>query len=254
MTTVKLSPEGLEEHVGRRAVSTDVVTPGPANLLRLSFGRPEPELRHGDPQPPGWLCLRFLPQFPPEELALEEERRTVFRGKVKAGERNQAPRREEAPADVPWRRLITTDPVLLFRFSALTFDNQSHPLRSLPGHGSRGIPGVGRARTTDPTLLIDLARDHNPGVRVPRLHRPGARSPLRHRTIRPARPAERGRSWRPAVGHDPGGYRSHERAGRIHAVSARPRGRRPLRSRARGWSLLWARRWPHPSPARRSNR
>ena len=45
-----------------------MVTPGPANLLRLAFGRPEPELRHGDPLPPGWLCLYFLPQFPPDGL------------------------------------------------------------------------------------------------------------------------------------------------------------------------------------------
>jgi hypothetical protein len=52
-----LSPEGLKQHIGRRAVSTDVVTPGPANLLHLAFGRPEPELRQGDPLPSGWLCL-----------------------------------------------------------------------------------------------------------------------------------------------------------------------------------------------------
>ena len=41
MTTVELSPEGLKQHIGRRVVSTDVVTPGPANLLRLAFGRPD---------------------------------------------------------------------------------------------------------------------------------------------------------------------------------------------------------------------
>src|SRR5215831_18195160 len=44
--------------------------------------------------------------FTAEGLAIEEERRTVFREEVKAGERNQAPRREAAPADVPWRRTI----------------------------------------------------------------------------------------------------------------------------------------------------
>jgi 3-methylfumaryl-CoA hydratase len=38
----------------------------------------------------------------PHGLAVEEERRTVFREEVKAGERNQAPRRDPAPTDVPW--------------------------------------------------------------------------------------------------------------------------------------------------------
>ena len=52
MAIVELSPESLKQHIGRRAVSTDVVTSGPANLLRLAFGRPEPELRQGDPLPP----------------------------------------------------------------------------------------------------------------------------------------------------------------------------------------------------------
>jgi 3-methylfumaryl-CoA hydratase len=61
--------------------------------------------------------------FAGDALAIEEERRTVFREEVKAGERNQAPRREPAPDDVPWRRRIAPDPVLLFRFSALTFNS-----------------------------------------------------------------------------------------------------------------------------------
>ena len=68
MVTASLSPQDLRQHVGRRAISTDVVTPGPANLLRLAFGRPEPELRPGDPLPPGWLGLYFLPKFRQDEL------------------------------------------------------------------------------------------------------------------------------------------------------------------------------------------
>jgi len=61
--------------------------------------------------------------FDPDGLAIEEERRTVFREEVKAGDRNQAPRREPAPDDVPWRRKVLADPVLLFRYSALTFNS-----------------------------------------------------------------------------------------------------------------------------------
>src|SRR5919201_1731119 len=41
----------------------DLFHAGPANLLRLSLGREEPELRDGDPLPPAWLTLYFLPRF-----------------------------------------------------------------------------------------------------------------------------------------------------------------------------------------------
>ncbi len=185
-----LSVEELRSHVGRRVVSTDVAHAGPANLLRLALGRGEPELQVGDPLPPGWHGLYFLPRFGPAELrpdgspldtgvipsmklprrmfagerlrfhrpirvgdalrreteladiagktgstgtlvfatvvqsifvadgvALEEERRTVFREEAKVGEGNQAPRREEAPTEVPWRRRVVPNPVLLFRFA-----------------------------------------------------------------------------------------------------------------------------------------
>ena len=250
MTTVELNPEGLKQYIGRRAVSTDVVAPGPANLLRLSFGRPEPELRHGDPLPPGWLCLYFLPQFAPDGLrpdgspldagvvpamplprrmfagerlrchrpihigdelrreteladltmkpgatgtlvfasvvnrvygpdglALEDEKRTVFREEVRAGERNQAPRREDAPADVPWRRLITADPVLLFRFSALTFNSHRIHYDRPWATSVEGYPGLVVHGPLTSTLLIDFARDHNPG-RAVQSYTSQARAPL----------------------------------------------------------------------------
>jgi len=170
MTTTALNVDDLRSHIGRRLTSSDVLHPGPANLLRLAFARPEPELKPGDPLPPAWLALYFLPRFGPDELrpdgsprdagvvpamplprrmfagesvhfhrplrvgeavrreteladisvksggtgtlvfatvtsrvfgpdglALEEERRTVFREEVKTGDRNQAPRREAPP-------------------------------------------------------------------------------------------------------------------------------------------------------------
>jgi hypothetical protein len=54
MATIELDLDALKRHVGRRQVSTNVVTATPANLLRLTFARPEPELRDGDAWPPGW--------------------------------------------------------------------------------------------------------------------------------------------------------------------------------------------------------
>src|SRR5262245_4599786 len=68
METTALRLDELKTHVGRRHTSEDVLHPGPANLLRLALGRPGPELRIGDPLPPGWLVLYFLPRYGPTEL------------------------------------------------------------------------------------------------------------------------------------------------------------------------------------------
>jgi 3-methylfumaryl-CoA hydratase len=247
-TTINL--DELKTHIGRKVTASDVLHAGPANLLRLAFGRPEPEYKAGDPLPPSWLALYFLPQYRPEELrpdgsprdagvvppmpfprrmfagervrfhrplrigeavrreteladisvkhggtgtlvfatvvnrvfgpdglALEDERRTVFREEVKAGEGNQAPRREPAPAEVPWRRRITPDPVLLFRFSALTFN--SHRIHYDLGWATKteGYPGLVVHGPLTTTLLIDFARDSNPG-RSLRGYVTQARAPL----------------------------------------------------------------------------
>jgi 3-methylfumaryl-CoA hydratase len=236
MATTAQSLEPLKQHVGRRLVSTDVAAAVPANLLRLAFSRPEPELRHGDALPPGWHGLYFLPQYAPHELrpdgtpvdagvipamplprrmfagerfrfhrpirlgdalrreteladiavktggtgtlvfatvvnriftaeglALEEERRTAFREAVQAGERNVAPRREEAPTDVPWRRRIEPDPILLFRFSALTFNSHRIHYDRSWAVDVEGYPGLVVHGPLTSTLLIDFARDENPG-------------------------------------------------------------------------------------------
>ena len=239
MSTTTPSLGDLKAQVGRTQEATDILHPGPANLLRLAFGRPEPELREGDPLPPAWLALYFLPRiatadlrpdgsprdtgvippmplprrmfagervrlhrplrlgqsvrreteladitvkpggtgtlvfatvrsrvFGPEGLALEDERRTVFREEVKAGERNQAPRREPAPADVPWRRRVTPDPVLLFRFSALTFNTHRIHYDRPWAMEVEGYPGLVVHGPLTTTLLIDFACDQTPGRRI----------------------------------------------------------------------------------------
>jgi 3-methylfumaryl-CoA hydratase len=115
--------------------------------------------------------------FGPDGLAVEEERRTVFREEVKAGERNQAPRREPAPADVPWRREVTADPVLLFRFSALTFNSHRIHYDRSWAIETEGYPGLVVHGPLTTTLLIDFARDCNPG-RTVRSYVTQARAPL----------------------------------------------------------------------------
>jgi 3-methylfumaryl-CoA hydratase len=248
--TTAFNLDELKTHIGRKQTASDVLQPGPANLLRLALGRPEPELRAGDALPPAWLALYFLPRYRPDELrpdgsprdagvvppmpfprrmfagervrfhrplrlgdtvrreteladisvksggtgtlvfatvvnrvfgpdglALEDERRTVFREEVKAGERNQAPRREPAPADVPWRQRVTTDPVLLFRFSALTFNSHRIHYDRRWAMETEGYPGLVVHGPLTTTLLIDFARDSNPG-RSLRSYATQARAPL----------------------------------------------------------------------------
>ena len=249
MTTVDL--DALKSHIGRRQEATDVLHPGPANLLRLSLARPEPELKEGDPLPPAWLALYFLPRFAPSQLrpdgapgdtgvipamplprrmfagerqrfhralrlgervqrqteladisvkrgatgtlvfatvvsrffgpdgalAVEEERRTVFREEIGAGEKNQAPRRDPAPSDVPWQRTVTADPVLLFRFSALTFNSHRIHYDRPWAMDVEGYPGLVVHGPLLTTLLIDFARDSARG-RTIRGYTTQARAPL----------------------------------------------------------------------------
>src|SRR5262245_48380642 len=68
MATTELSLDSLKRHIGSRLLATDMVTASPANLLRLTLGRAEPELSTGDPLPPGWQVLYFLPRLRQDEL------------------------------------------------------------------------------------------------------------------------------------------------------------------------------------------
>jgi 3-methylfumaryl-CoA hydratase len=69
MATTALDLETLRRHIGRTQSASDVLHAGPANLLRLTVGRAQqPELRDGDPLPPSWLALYFLPRFATDDL------------------------------------------------------------------------------------------------------------------------------------------------------------------------------------------
>ncbi len=60
MATAELSLENLKRHIGRRQVATDVITAGPANLLRLAFGRAEREFQTGDQRRVAAEALRLV--------------------------------------------------------------------------------------------------------------------------------------------------------------------------------------------------
>jgi len=110
-----------------------------------------------------FVCAESSRIFGPGGLAVEEERRTVFREEVKAGEHNQAPRREDAPADVPWRRRVEPEPVLLFRFSALTFNSHRIHYDRTWATQTEGYPGLIVHGPLLGLLQIELARRSNPG-------------------------------------------------------------------------------------------
>jgi 3-methylfumaryl-CoA hydratase len=94
-------------------------------------------------------------------ICIEEEQDIVFRG---AGARVAAPElREFAPVPAgSWSRVITPDPTLLFRFSALTFNaHRIHYDRDYATAGE-GYPGLVVHGPLTAVLLMELVRSHAP--------------------------------------------------------------------------------------------
>lgn len=88
-------------------------------------------------------------------LAIEEEHDIVYRGHPDP----TAPSKSEAaPADGVWKRKIVPDPMLLFRYSALTFNGHrihyDHPYATQV----EGYPGLVVHGPLIATLLLDLLR------------------------------------------------------------------------------------------------
>ncbi|HLH41996.1 MAG TPA: MaoC family dehydratase N-terminal domain-containing protein [Bryobacteraceae bacterium] len=59
----------LREWIGRTETASDQVTPAPAALLSATLDRSDPEPKTGDPLPPLWHWLYFLPRHRQSELA-----------------------------------------------------------------------------------------------------------------------------------------------------------------------------------------
>jgi 3-methylfumaryl-CoA hydratase len=98
--------------------------------------------------------------------ALTEEHDIVYRAAAQPGD--PAPVPQAAPADAAWSREIVPDPVLLFRYSALTFNgHRIHYDRSYVTE-VEGYPGLVVHGPLIATLLVDLARRERPGARFAR--------------------------------------------------------------------------------------
>lgn len=98
------------------------------------------------------------------EAAIEEEHDIVYRGSPKAGD--PVPAAKSAPADAAWARRLVPDPVLLFRYSALTFNGHrihyDHPYVT----AIEGYPGLVVHGPLQATLMLDLLRRQRPEAKV----------------------------------------------------------------------------------------
>ena len=90
------------------------------------------------------------------EVAVVEEHDIVYREAAKADD--PAPQGKAAPEAAPWRRSLTPDPVMLFRFSALTFNgHRIHYDLDYAKHEEH-YPGLIVHGPMQTLLMLDLCR------------------------------------------------------------------------------------------------
>ena len=97
-------------------------------------------------------------------LAIDEEHDIVYRDDPKPGE--PAPRSVAAPDDAQWTRQIVPDDVLLFRYSALTFNGHRIHYDRRYETAVEGYPGLVVHGPLIATLLLDLLRRDLPDAQV----------------------------------------------------------------------------------------
>ena len=100
----------------------------------------------------------------PDGVAVEEEHDIVYREAPSGDAPRQTP--PSAPDDARWRRTVSPGPVLLFRYSALTFN--AHRIHFDLDYATRvdGYPGLVVHGPLIATLLLDLVRREAPDRRL----------------------------------------------------------------------------------------
>jgi 3-methylfumaryl-CoA hydratase len=229
----------LQQWIGRTETRTDLVTPVPVAALCATLDRDDPPPQPGDPLPPLWHWLYFLPIHRQSELgpdghpqrggflppvplprrmwaggrlefhhplrvgeaitrvsrivdvkykqgrtgplvfvlvrhevsnaagvALTEEHDIVYRDHP--GSHDPAPAPPLAPTDALWQRTIHPDDVLLFRYSALTFNGHRIHYDRRYVTEVEGYPGLVVHGPLIATLLLDLLRRSRPDAPVAR--------------------------------------------------------------------------------------
>jgi 3-methylfumaryl-CoA hydratase len=227
----------LKEWIGRAELQSDEITAVPLTTLAATLDRDDPPPRPGDPVPPLWHWLYFLPIYRQSEigpdghaklgsflppvplprrmyaggrlqflhplrigeaisrtsrvidvsqkegrtgtlifvlvrheisnrygLALTEEHDIVYRNHPSPSD--QKPKPETAPDDSDWTREIRPDPVLLFRYSALTFNGfRIHYDHKYVSEVEK-YPGLVVHGPLIATLLVDLLRRNLPEANI----------------------------------------------------------------------------------------
>ncbi len=102
----------------------------------------------------------------PAGVALTEEHDIVYRAAPQPGDPVPAP--TPAEADAPWQRDLQPDDVLLFRYSALTFNGHRIHYDRRYVTEVEGYPGLVVHGPLIATLLLDLLRRQMPQARVQR--------------------------------------------------------------------------------------
>jgi len=97
-------------------------------------------------------------------LAITEEHDIVYRANPQAGDPVPAP--QPAVKDAAWTETVTPDDVLLFRYSALTFNGHRIHYDRRYVTEVEGYPGLIVHGPLIATLLLDLLRNRLPGARL----------------------------------------------------------------------------------------
>jgi 3-methylfumaryl-CoA hydratase len=97
-------------------------------------------------------------------LAVSEEHDIVYRAPPQPGD--PVPPPQAAPQDAAWSREIVPDDVLLFRYSALTFNGHRIHYDRKYVTEVEGYPGLVVHGPLIATLLLDLLRRQMPGATV----------------------------------------------------------------------------------------
>ncbi len=100
------------------------------------------------------------------DVALTEHHNIVYRAAPAPGD--VAPPPQAAPGEFAWERRIVADDVLLFRYSALTFNGHRIHYDRKYVTEVEGYPGLIVHGPLIATLLMDLLRRHMPGATVRR--------------------------------------------------------------------------------------
>ena len=97
-------------------------------------------------------------------LAIIEEHDIVYRDMPVPNGPQAAP--QFAPTESTWERTVTPDDVMLFRYSALTFNGHRIHYDRHYATGTEGYPGLVVHGPLIATLLLDLVRRHRPDAFV----------------------------------------------------------------------------------------